>query len=181
MTLPAGKYSINQVLTDLLAAFSPWWSHMPFFLWKAVLCISAWHRCIVTEASGAAKGLDLSLYLLGKEQCIPPGSHTDAGRELIFRGKLEWSHCCTPVIWARQPLFCVHSSLIAQLSLDARVQPVSDSKRNWEKVSFSLSRATHTSVSKEGASRCYFCLLTACCNKGSPTTFPRGQKSCLQV
>lgn len=43
-----------------------------------------------------------------------------------------------------------------------------------------LSRATHASVSKERASRCYFCLLTACCNKGSPTTFPRGQKSCLQ-
>lgn len=148
MTLPAGKYSINQVLTDLLATFSPWWSHVSFFLWKAVLCISARHRCIITEASGAAEGLDLSLYLLGKEQCTPPGSHMDAGRELIFHGKWGWSHRCTPAISVGQPLFCVLSTVISQLSLDAWVQPVSYSKRNWEQVSFSVSAEPRTLLSQ---------------------------------
>lgn len=69
----------------------------------------------------------------------------DAGRELI---KWGWSHRCTPAISVGQPLFCVHSSAVSQLSLDARVQPVSYSKRNWEQVSFSVSAEPRTLLSQ---------------------------------
>jgi len=59
------------------------------------------------------------------------------------------------------------------------VGPASIQCRKKPRASFHLC-LSNTSVLKERSSRCYFCLLTACCSKDSPTTFPRGQQSCLQ-